>query len=68
MTAATRDPGHRKPGACTRWHGLGRQILGQVSADAPGDEPVNGGEVLTERDFEIRRRLDGTGSQFLVHM
>jgi hypothetical protein len=24
--------------------------------------------VLTERDFEIRRRLDGTGSQFLVHM
>jgi hypothetical protein len=24
--------------------------------------------VLSERDFEIRRRLDGTGSQFLVHM
>jgi hypothetical protein len=48
--------------------GLGRQVLGEVSANAPGDEPLNRREVLTERDFEIRRRLNGTGSQFLVHM
>lgn len=47
--------------------GLGRQILSQVSANAPGDEPVDRGEVLPECGLEVCRRLDGTGSRFLVH-
>ena len=47
--------------------GLGRQVLGQVSANTPGDEPVNRREVRPERILEVGRRPDWTGSQFLVH-
>jgi hypothetical protein len=69
------EPGPQRPAIGVVGHpapvrggeGLGRQVLGQVSANAPGDEPVNRREVLPEGRREVRRCPDRTGSQFLVH-
>ncbi len=46
---------------------LGRQVLGQGLAHAPGDEPVHRGEVLQEHGLKVVQRRDGPSRSFPVH-
>ena len=50
-----------------RGEGLRHQVLGQVGANPPGDEPEYLGEVLPKHVLEILGRVDASGYLLTVH-